>query len=149
MAIPHHVSSFRSPQPPALPIVPVANRKPAVTTQAAAGIVAPAAPTAPTGTDRVSESVIGNLVRQWEPQLQLCYTDYGIRANHDLAGTVTVHIAITGTGEVGAVDIPQHHWSSQAGVAPVESCIRSRVKTWLFPPASLGSTHDFRLIFTQ
>jgi hypothetical protein len=146
-------------RPAALPIVPVANRKPpipapampapTVTTQAAAGAVAPPAAAAPVGTDRVTESVIGNLVRQWEPQLQLCYTDYGLRANHDLAGTVTVHIAISGTGEVGAVDIPQHHWSSQTGVAPVESCIRSRVKTWLFPPASLGSTHDFRLIFTQ
>ena len=95
------------------------------------------------------DSTIGNLVRQWEPQLQLCYTDYGLKQNHDLAGTVTVRIAISGTGEVAAVEVPQHHWSSSASVPAVESCIRTRVKTWLFPPASLGSTHDFRLIFTQ
>jgi hypothetical protein len=109
--------------------------------------VAPAV--TPTGTDRVPESTIGNLVRQWEPQLQLCYTDYGLRQNHDLAGTVTVRIAIRSTGEVAAVEIPQHHWSTAPAVPAVESCIRNRVKTWLFPPASLGSSHDFRLIFTQ
>jgi hypothetical protein len=126
-------------------VVPVSNRGPALTTEAAGGAVAPA----PAGTDRIAESTIGNLVRQWEPQLQLCYTDYGLRENHDLAGTVTVHVAIRSTGEVAAVEVPQHHWSSPAGVAAVESCIRTRVKTWLFPPASLGSTHDFRLIFTQ
>jgi hypothetical protein len=113
---------------------------PLLTTAAAAGAVA---------TDRVPDSTIGNLVRQWEPQLQLCYTDYGLKQNHDLAGTVTVRIAISGTGEVAAVEVPQHHWSSSAAVPAVESCIRTRVKTWLFPPASLGSTHDFRLIFTQ
>jgi hypothetical protein len=111
-----------------------------LTTEAAGGAVAnvPAA-----GTDRVAESTIGNLVRQWEPQLQLCYTDYGLRVNHDLAGTVTVHVAIRSTGEVAAVEVPQHHWSSPVGVPAVESCIRTRVKTWL------GGTHDFRLIFTQ
>jgi hypothetical protein len=149
-----HHTSVRVTAPGAVPVVAVANRMPAaaeggastLTTEAAAGTVANATPT---GTDKVAESTIGNLVRQWEPQLQLCYTDYGLRQNHDLAGTVTVHLAIRSTGEVAAVDVPQHHWSSATGVQAVESCIRTRVKSWLFPPASLGSTHDFRLIFTQ
>jgi hypothetical protein len=101
------------------------------------------------GTERVPESTVGNLVRQWQSQLQLCYTDFGIKQNHELAGTVTVRVSISSTGEVAAVEIPQHHWSSAAGVAPVEACIRSKVRSWLFPAASLGSSHEFRLIFTQ
>jgi hypothetical protein len=142
-------TSMRRVTPPTVPVVPVASRtsppaaQPTLTTEAAAGTVAT------TGTDRVNESTIGNLVRQWEPQLQLCYTDYGLKQNHDLAGTVTVRVAIRSTGEVAAVEIPQRHWSSPTAVPAVESCVKNRVKSWLFPAASLGSTHDFRLIFTQ
>jgi hypothetical protein len=109
--------------------------------------VAPASGAA--GSERVPESTIGNLVRQWQSQLQLCYTDFGLKENHDLAGTVTVRVSIRSTGEVAAVEIPQHHWSGAAGVAPVEACIRTKVRSWLFPAASLGSSHEFRLIFTQ
>lgn len=97
----------------------------------------------------LASSTVGNLVRQWEPQLQMCYTDVGLKTNPALSGSMMVRVAIRSTGDVSAVEVAQHTWSAPAGVPQVEACVRSRVKGWLFPPATVGSTHDFKVIFTH
>jgi hypothetical protein len=97
----------------------------------------------------LESSTVGNLVRQWEPQLQMCYTDYGLKANPALSGSMVVRVAILNSGDVSTVEIPQHSWSATAGSAAVEACVRGRVKGWAFPPAASASTHDFKVLFTQ
>ncbi len=95
---------------------------------------------------RLPASTVANLVEQWQPQLDLCYTEYGLKLNPALTGTVSLRLAIRPTGDVGATTVTRHNWSGRGG-AEAELCIRTRAKSWMFPPSSTPTTHDFTVAF--
>jgi hypothetical protein len=94
----------------------------------------------------VSDATVNNLVRQWQPELMYCYTEFGVRTHPDLIGPVAVRVVLSADGAVGHAAIEHHIWSGE-GAAAVESCIRSRVAAWRFPPAAVGSAHVFKVEF--
>jgi len=94
-------------------------------------------------------SELGTFVREREAQLRNCYTQYGLSANPNLAGTINVAITITGSGSVTGVDITNRTWSG-AGASAAESCIVGRIRSWRFPSSDLGGgTYGFPFNFTK
>jgi hypothetical protein len=106
----------------------------------------PAKPDEPTDATKLAESTVANLVKQWQPQLDLCYTEYGLKVNPALTGSIAVRLAIRSAGDVGAATFTRHNWSG-AGGTEAESCMRARVMAWMFPPASTPSAHGFTVAF--
>lgn len=96
----------------------------------------------------VDDATVRNLVKQWQPELLYCYTEYGLRAHPDLSGTAVVRVAIAQDGVVGYVGVVRHSWSGE-GADDVENCIRTKVATWRFPPAAAASAHEFPLSFSR
>jgi len=116
----------------------------------AGSIEKPAAPAASsaesTDATKLASSTVANLVKQWQSQLDLCYTEFGLRVNPALAGSIAVRLAIRPTGDVAAATFTRHKWSG-AGGTEAESCMRARVMAWMFPPASTPSAHEFTVAF--
>lgn len=91
---------------------------------------------------------LGSFVRSREPQLRFCYTEYGLKVNPRLAGSVSVNIGVAGNGSVSSVNIARRTWSG-AGASEAESCIQSRIRSWRFPSSSTGEgTYGFSFNFT-
>ena len=113
------------------------------------GVSAPRAVSAdPLTGNRRDVSDLGNFVRSRESQLRHCYTEFGLKVNPRLAGTVTVAITMTGSGAVTAANITNRTWSG-AGSSEAESCIRSRIRSWKFPASDAGGgTYSFPFNFT-
>ena len=99
-----------------------------------------------TDATKLAGSTVANLVKQWQSQLDLCYTEYGLKVNPALTGTIAVRLAIRPSGDVGAATFMRHNWSG-AGGKEAESCMRGRVMAWMFPPASTPSAHEFTVAF--
>ncbi len=100
------------------------------------------------GGNRRDVSDLGTFVRSRESQLRHCYTEYGLKVNPRLAGTVTVAITMTGNGNVTAANITSRTWSG-AGSSEAESCIRNRIRGWRFPASDAGGgTYSFPFNFT-
>ena len=99
-----------------------------------------------TDATKLAASTVANLVQQWQSQLDLCYTEYGLKVNPALTGSIAVRLAIRATGDVGAATFTRHTWSG-AGGTEAESCMRARVMSWMFPPASTPSAHEFTVAF--
>lgn len=95
---------------------------------------------------KLAGSTVANLVKQWQSQLDLCYTEYGLKVNPALTGSIAVRLAIRPSGDVGAASFTRHKWSG-AGSTEAESCMRARVMAWMFPPASTPSVHVFTVAF--
>ncbi len=137
---------------------PVTNTKPQTPVAASgamrrtsAGSIAKPAATSATRDDvtdaaRLSPSTVANLVKQWQSQLDLCYTEYGLKVNPALTGSIAVRLAIRSSGEVAAATFTRHNWSG-AGGTEAESCMRARAMAWMFPPASTPSAHEFTVAF--
>ena len=90
---------------------------------------------------------LGNFVRGRQSQLQFCYTEYGLKVNPGLAGTISTAITLTSGGSVTNVDIPSRSWGG-AGASEAESCIRSKIRGWRFPSGNEG-TYGFSFSFTR
>jgi hypothetical protein len=100
------------------------------------------------GGARRDVSDLGTFVRSRESQLRHCYTEFGLKVNPRLAGTVTVAITMTGSGTVTGANITSRTWSG-AGSSEAESCIRSRIRSWKFPASDAGGgTFSFPFNFT-
>ena len=92
---------------------------------------------------------LGQFVRSRESQLRYCYQEFGLKQNPSLAGTVTVAITLTGSGDVTGVSIPSRTWSGP-GASEAESCIRSKINSWRFPASDAGGgTYSFPFNFTR
>ena len=92
---------------------------------------------------------LGVFVRSRESQLRYCYQEFGLKANPALAGTVTVAISLTGSGDVTGVNVANRTWSGP-GAAESESCIRNKIRQWRFPAAAEGGgTYTFPFNFTK
>ena len=129
---------------PAVPGMPVSARRVDDSPAAAAPTI-----TVP-GTGRGSRggAAFGDFVRSREPQLQFCYQEARAKSR-SLAGSATVAVAFTQTGDVKEVMITRRAWSGGSG-ADVESCVVARVRAWKFPPSDeKPRTQSFSLIFTQ
>ncbi|HTA74301.1 MAG TPA: AgmX/PglI C-terminal domain-containing protein [Gemmatimonadaceae bacterium] len=100
----------------------------------------------PTDATKLAPSTVANLVKQWQSQLDLCYSEFGLKVNPALTGSIAVRLAIRSTGDVGAATFVHHRWSG-AGGTEAESCMRARVMAWMFPPASTPSAHEFTVAF--
>jgi hypothetical protein len=94
----------------------------------------------------VDDATVQNLVGQWRPDLMYCYTQYGLREHTSLTGALVVRLALSPNGSVGHSVIGSRKWSGEGG-SDVETCIRSRIAGWHFPPAGAGSIHSFNLQF--
>ncbi|HZW75252.1 MAG TPA: AgmX/PglI C-terminal domain-containing protein, partial [Caldimonas sp.] len=126
----------------------VATVSPSLRRTSAGSIAKPAAPATANESDatKLAASTVANLVKQWQSQLDLCYTEYGLKLNPALTGAITVRLTIRPSGEVGSATFARHKWSG-AGGAEAESCMRGRVMAWMFPPASTPSAHEFTVAF--
>ena len=101
------------------------------------------------GGNRRDVGELGQFVRSRESQLRFCYQEYGLKANPSLAGTVTVAISLTGSGDVTGVNITNRTWSG-AGASEAESCIRNKIESWRFPSSDAGGgTYSFPFNFTR
>lgn len=105
-----------------------------------------ASPTLADDAHGVDDATVQNLVGQWRPDLMYCYTQYGLREHTALTGALVVRLALSPSGNVGHSVIGSRRWSGDGG-PDVESCIRSRIAAWRFPPARAGSIHTFSLEF--
>jgi hypothetical protein len=101
------------------------------------------------GGNRRDVGELGQFVRSRESQLRFCYQEYGLKSNPSLAGTVTVAISLTGSGDVTGVNITNRTWSG-AGASEAESCIKSKIESWRFPSSDAGGgTYSFPFNFTR
>src|SRR2546421_252518 len=92
---------------------------------------------------------LGQFVRSRESQLRFCYQEYGLKSNPSLAGTVTVAISLTGSGDVTGVNITNRTWNGP-GASEAESCIRNKIESWRFPSSDAGGgTYSFPFNFTR
>jgi hypothetical protein len=139
--------------------VSAASKSPTVSRAASAKRSAPATPAMPATsatpaktapkTAGLDDATVTTLVRQWEPDLTYCYTEFGTQHHPDLTGSLGVRITIAPDGTVSAHSVVTRLWSEPSGFAPVESCVAQRIAGWRFPPASESSVHEFTLNFTQ
>ena len=94
-------------------------------------------------------SDLGDYVRGRNSQLQFCYSEYGLKVNPQLAGSVAVAVTLTSEGAVTGVDITKHTWSGP-GAAEAESCIKQRISGWKFPSSERGGgTYSFSFSFSR
>ena len=94
-------------------------------------------------------SDLGDYVRGRNSQLQFCYSEYGLKVNPSLAGSVAVAVTLTSDGAVTGVDITKRTWSGP-GAAEAESCIRQRISGWKFPSSEHGGgTYSFSFSFSR
>ena len=94
-------------------------------------------------------SDLGDYVRGRNSQLQFCYTEYGLKVNPALAGSVSVAVTLTSEGSVTGVDITNRTWSG-AGSSEAESCIKQRISGWKFPSSDHGGgTYSFSFSFSK
>lgn len=101
------------------------------------------------GGNRRDVGELGQFVRSRESQLRFCYQEYGLKANPSLAGTVTVAISLTGSGDVTGVNVTNRTWSGP-GASEAESCIRNKIEAWRFPSSDAGGgTYSFPFNFTR
>jgi hypothetical protein len=92
---------------------------------------------------------LGDYVRGRNSQLQFCYSEYGLKVNPQLAGSVAVAVTLTSEGSVTGVDITKHTWSGP-GAAEAESCIKQRISGWKFPSSEHGGgTYSFSFSFSR
>jgi hypothetical protein len=92
---------------------------------------------------------LGDYVRGRNSQLQFCYSEYGLKVNPQLAGSVAVAVTLTSEGSVTGVDITKHTWSGP-GAAEAESCIKQRISGWKFPSSDHGGgTYSFSFSFSR
>ena len=94
-------------------------------------------------------SDLGDYVRGRNSQLQFCYSEYGLKVNPSLAGSVAVAVTLTSDGAVTGVEITKRTWSGP-GAAEAESCIRQRISGWKFPSSERGGgTYSFSFSFSR
>ncbi|MDB4909394.1 MAG: hypothetical protein JWO39_217 [Gemmatimonadetes bacterium] len=94
-------------------------------------------------------SDLGDYVRGRNSQLQFCYSEYGLKVNPQLAGSVAVAVTLTSDGAVTGVDITKHTWSGP-GAAEAETSIKQRINGWKFPSSGHGGgTYSFSFSFSR
>ena len=83
----------------------------------------------------LSRDVINRVIQKHYNEIKYCY-EKELSRHPDLYGKVTVLFLIEGTGRVGDALVQQTTMASE----PVESCMVSHVRRWLFPAPQGGGT---------
>jgi hypothetical protein len=99
------------------------------------------------GGPRRNTDELGSFVRSRESQLRFCYTEFGLKTNPGLAGSITTNISLTESGSVTGVNISNRSWGG-AGSSEAENCIRGKIRGWRFPSGTAG-TYAFSFNFTR
>ncbi|MGQ0715053.1 MAG: AgmX/PglI C-terminal domain-containing protein [Gemmatimonadaceae bacterium] len=73
---------------------------------------------------------VGSYARARDAELQFCYLE-GVKSHPQLAGRLTVHITVDGSGRVTAADIISRSWD-RSRAKHVEACVLSRIQRWQF-----------------
>ncbi len=73
---------------------------------------------------------VGSYARARDAELQFCYLE-GVKSHPQLAGRLTVHIKVAGSGRVTAADIISRSWD-RGRAKHVEACVLARIQRWQF-----------------
>jgi hypothetical protein len=73
---------------------------------------------------------VGSYARARDAELQFCYLE-GVKSHPELAGRLTVHIKVAGSGRVTAADIISRSWD-RGRAKHVEACVLARIQRWHF-----------------
>jgi hypothetical protein len=91
---------------------------------------------------------LGDFVRARSAQLNFCYTE-ALSGTPKLAGSVSVAVTITSTGDVTDVKVIKRSWDGP-GTKALEQCIGNKIRSWKFPRADVPvGTYPFSLSFTK
>ncbi|MEP6690479.1 MAG: AgmX/PglI C-terminal domain-containing protein [Gemmatimonadaceae bacterium] len=116
---------------------------------AAVAVQAPRVVATTLGSPGRDVSELGSYVRSRQQALQFCYEEEGLKRNPNLGGTIVVAVTLTDAGSVTGVSIASRTWGG-AGSSEAESCIRSKMGSWKFPPSDKGAgTYNFPFNFTH
>ena len=73
---------------------------------------------------------VGSYARARDAELQFCYLE-GVKSHPGLAGRLTVHVTVAGSGRVTAANIISRSWD-RGRAKHVEACVLSRIQRWQF-----------------
>ena len=73
---------------------------------------------------------VGSYARARDAELQFCYLE-GVKSHPNLAGRLTVHVKVAGSGRVTAADIISRSWD-RGRAKHVEACVLARIQRWRF-----------------
>ena len=73
---------------------------------------------------------VGSVARARDAELQFCYLE-GVKQHPKLAGRLTVHVRIAGSGRVTEVSIESRSWD-RSKAKDVEACVLSKIARWQF-----------------
>lgn len=83
----------------------------------------------------LDKELIRKVIRDHRDQIRFCYESQ-LQRHPKLAGKVAVKFLITANGTVAVASVSQ----STTGVGALDSCVVTKVKTWLFPKPKGGGT---------
>lgn len=99
-----------------------------------------------TSASRDAEVILA-MVQSESQTLRNCYNTQK-RKDPNLQGRVVVRYTITSDGSVQRVQMRNTQWTNNQLGRQVESCLRRRVSSWRFNPASGDVTTEFSLVFS-
>lgn len=91
---------------------------------------------------------VGSVARARDAELQFCYLE-GSKKHPQLAGRLTVHVRVAGSGRVTEVAIESRSWD-RGKAKEVESCVLSRIARWQFDEsAEKTAVYPLILLFSR
>jgi hypothetical protein len=91
---------------------------------------------------------VGSVARSRDAELQFCYLE-GVKRHPDLAGRLTVHVRIAGSGRVTEVAVESRSWD-RGKAKDVEACVLSKIARWQFDEsAERTAVYPLILLFSR
>jgi hypothetical protein len=91
---------------------------------------------------------VGSVARSRDAELQFCYLE-GVKRHPELAGRLTVHVRIAGSGRVTEVAVESRSWD-RGKAKDVESCVLSKIARWQFDEsAEKTAVYPLILLFSR
>ena len=84
-----------------------------------------------------------------DAEIRYCYTQLGLKYDHDLHGTLTLRLEVDSDGGIRDVVITQRSWQGITA-GEVEACVRALVRDWTLPhgdPAISAGSKELTLTF--
>jgi hypothetical protein len=91
---------------------------------------------------------VGSVARARDAELQFCYLE-SVKQHPDLAGRLTVHVRVAGSGRVTEVAVESRSWDRSKG-KHVEACVLSKIARWQFDEsAEKTAVYPLILLFSR
>jgi hypothetical protein len=91
---------------------------------------------------------VGSIARARDAELQFCYLE-GVKRHPQLAGRLTVHVRIAGSGRVTEVAVESRSWD-RSKAKDVEACVLSKIARWQFDEsAEKTAVYPLILLFSR